>query len=171
MMFDLDLKIRDICINSIEKDDLNSIHEWINTQKSFLDKKNKPFSLKDVYEMFLQYYVGEGELFLKIEQCSEIIGIIKGRIEFKNPNEIWILCFFLEEPKRSKGIGSDIINEIMEYFICRCGINKFYSITLPKNKEYLKFWLKNGFEVSRITNNFINIERWDEKLFILSNEK
>lgn len=137
-MFHIDLEIKDINIISIEEADLNDVYQLIKNEDVYFD--NAYF-----YERFLEYYFSECEFFLKINRYKQLIGVIKGRVEFKNPNEVWISYFLLDNKLRNRGIGSNIIKYLTNYFIKECGIVNFYVNVNKTNFDALDFWLNNSF--------------------------
>ena len=94
-MVDVDIRIEDISISSIEKSDLIYLHEWFKTQTEYTENINdNSLSVKELNERYLEYYLSENEFFLKVLFENKLIGVLKGRLEFKNPNEMWYLCLF-----------------------------------------------------------------------------
>lgn len=165
-MFDIHLDIGNISISSIEKEDLISIQKWINTQYYYSDNE-KPLVLKDFYERFLEYYVSENEFFLKINKEDKMIGVLKGRMEFKSTNEVWIWYYLLENEYRRKGIGSAIINGIIKYFQEELGIYSFFVLVSEKDINILNFWKKNKFKLLRVSKDFFNIAGEKKDMLIL----
>ncbi len=96
-MFNIDIVSHDVSIMNVEKEDIVKIEKWINNQRVLNIAAKKNYGIVEFYERYLEYYVSEGEYFVKVLFGSELIGIIKGRIEFKNPNEVWIMCYLLED--------------------------------------------------------------------------
>jgi RimJ/RimL family protein N-acetyltransferase len=155
-MFDIHLDIGNISISSIEREDIVSIQHWINNQSYFSDNE-KPLMLEDFYERFLEYYVGESEFFLKIKIEDKMMGVLKGRIEFKSYSEVWVGYYLLDSDYRGKGIGSTIINGIIEYFQVELGIFDFFATISEKDINILNFWKRNNFKLLRVSKDFFNI--------------
>ncbi|QGU94904.1 GNAT family N-acetyltransferase [Clostridium bovifaecis] len=143
-MFYINLEIQDIKISSIEKEDLEKVYQWLSCEDSFIE-------YRQFYERFLEYYLSECEFFLKINKNSNLIGIIKGKVEFKNPNEVWLSYFILESRMRNQGIGSEILNGIINYFFKDCGIVKFYVKVKENNFKSLVFLRKNNFSPIKLS--------------------
>ncbi|MEA4827948.1 MAG: GNAT family N-acetyltransferase [Clostridium sp.] len=152
-MFDIKLKFNEIEIVSIEKEDLLNIYKWLKNESEYMNEYD--MNLVDelqFYERFLEYYVSECEFFLKINQCNQLIGIIKGRIEFKNPNEVWITYFILDSNVRNAGLGSEILQAIVKYFNKDFGIVNFYA-KIEEFSQSIDFWKKNNFSILKIYKN------------------
>jgi len=155
-MFEVSMQFDDINISSIESEDLECIQNWLNLEKEFSKKNNLEF--QDLYKRFLEYYASECEFFLKINKCNKLIGIVKGRIEFKNPNEVWFSFYLLDSNERGRGQGSRILNSIIRCFNERYGISKFFVAALANEVDMLKFFKKNKFELQRVSKNFYSME-------------
>lgn len=169
-MFNIDIVFDDVSISSVEKEDIFKIENWINSQQMFNIDAGQNYSIKEFYERYLEYYVSEGEYFLKVLCNSEIIGIIKGRIEFKNPNEVWIMCFLIEHNLYDEVISTTIINEFLKHLYINYGIGNFYTFVSADNHEMLKLWNHNSFELCRVTSNFLEINSEDKDILILKKE-
>ncbi|MCY6354950.1 GNAT family N-acetyltransferase [Clostridium sp. ZS2-4] len=151
-MFDIRLKFENIEILSIEKEDLESIYKWYVKEENFLYKRQQETMNKNqFYERFLEYYLSECEFFLKIIRNKQLIGIIKGRIEFKNPNEVWLGYMILDHSLRGKGLGGKVLKEIIKYFCVECGICNFYAKVKEKDFSFISFLRKIKFRVLKFS--------------------
>jgi len=166
-MFKIDIKFDDISIINVEKEDVFKIKNWINNQNGYSIDDGLNYGTHEFYERYLEYYVSEGEFFLKILCASELMGIIKGRIEFKNPNEVWIMCYMIEPRMHVADISSTIINEFSKHLYENYGICNFYTFAKANNIETLKFWKNNDFEISRVTSNFLEMDSKEMDMLIL----
>jgi len=166
-MFNIDIKFDDVSIVNVEKEDIFIIENWINNQQGFNIKEGLNYGIADFYERYLEYYVSEGEYFLKVLRGSELIGIIKGRIEFKNPNEVWIMCYLIEYKLQDNKLSTLIINEFLKHLNGNYGICNFYTFVSANNKEMLKLWENNNFKIVRVTSNFFEIDSEDKDILIL----
>jgi GNAT superfamily N-acetyltransferase len=166
-MFDINIDIDDVNISSIEKEDIVSLQQWINFQNYNFKDKEKPLGLREFYERFLEYYVSEGEFFLKINKGAMLIGVLKGRIEFKSSNEVWFWYFLLDNECRGKGIGSSIIKAVQNHFYQGFGINDFYTGVCEQDTKVLRFWRKNNYKLIRVSKGFFNVNEEDKDMLIL----
>ena len=169
-MFNIDIVCDDVSIISVEKEDITKIENWINSQQAFNKDAGQDYGIKEFYERYLEYYVSEGEYFLKVLCASELIGIIKGRIEFKNPNEVWIMCYLIEYKLYDVDISTTIINEFIKHLYKNYGIRNFYTLVSADNYAMLKLWKNNNFEISRVTSNFLEINSENKDIVILKKE-
>lgn len=166
-MFNIDIKFDDVSIANVEKEDVFKIKNWINNQHVYNIDDGLNYDTREFYERYLEYYVSEGEYFLKVLCGSELIGIIKGRIEFKNTNDVWIMCYLIESRMYGDDVSSRIINEFSKHLYENYGICNFYTFVSANNNEMLKLWKNNNFEISRVTSNFIEIDSKDKDILIL----
>jgi len=155
-MFEVSMQFDDINISSIENEDLECIQNWLNLEQEFNAENSLEF--QDLYKRFLEYYASECEFFLKISKHNRLIGIIKGRIEFKNPNEVWFSFYLLDSKERGSGQGSRILNNIIKCFNESYGISNFFVVALANEVGMLKFLKKNKFDLQRVSKNFYSIE-------------
>ena len=169
-MFNIDIKFDNITIISVEKKDIFKIEGWINKQQALNIDAQKNYGIKEFYERYLEYYMSEGEYFLKVLCGSELIGIIKGRIEFKNPNEVWIMCYLLEVSLYSGDTATKIINEFLNHLYENYGMRNFYTFVSANNYDMIKMWKNNNFDISRVTSNFLELDSEAKDILILKRE-
>ncbi len=167
-MFVMELQFDDIKISSIDKEDLITIQQWINSQEDIDESFNKrPLPFEDFFERFLEYYMSDNELFLKMEKNNNIIGIFKGRVEFKKDSELIIWYFMIDKDYRKSGLGTKILNSILHYFSQNLSINYFSAVVMEGNKEGLNFWNYNGFKAIRVAKDFFQIEKEPKDMIVL----
>lgn len=153
-MFDVNINFKEISISSMEKEDVKELYHWSVDQKVFLDSNNDVLEFNELYQRFLEYYISECEVFLKIMKKNNLIGIFKGRIEFKNPNIVWISCFTLEHQYLENDEGNAILSKILSYFCSNFGICNFLSGVAAEDEDILSILKHNGFQLERISNEF-----------------
>ncbi|ABK60514.1 GNAT family N-acetyltransferase [Clostridium novyi] len=154
-MFDIKLDYNNIKITSVEREDIKDIYNWIRMQNSFyVENKNMDnIDYSEFYDRFLEYYFSECEFFLKVKKDDKLIGVLKGKTEFKNPNEVWIRYLLLDKDMRNNKVGSKILELISKYFFCDCGISNFYTRVQKEDYKYINFFEKNKFYVSKTLKN------------------
>jgi len=164
-MLDLALIKDGIAISSINKEDAFSISQWIEREKNYLNESSSINSIEfdEFMKRFIEYYITDNEIFLKLQNDEEIIGVLKGRVE---GNELIFWFFMLGYEYRGRGLGKDIINIIIEHFYNTKGIKCFSAAVSSGNKQALSFWKSNGFEAVRITKDFFEDINDDKDLII-----
>ncbi|WP_373898951.1 GNAT family N-acetyltransferase [Haloimpatiens sp. FM7315] len=163
-MFDLRLEFNEVILSSVLKDDLAEVYKWI-IKYDNCSEKSCQLNFNEFCNRFLEYYLGEGEVFLKISKGKDIIGILKGRLEFKKNNQLWIRYFRTQSKDIVKGVWDEVIREILNRLANEMGINEFYAIVSSEEKEYLEFWRRNGFKLKRLFDSFDETKN-DVKIFI-----
>jgi ribosomal protein S18 acetylase RimI-like enzyme len=165
-MLDIEMKFNNIIVSNVEKKDLPQIHEWMELEGKFVYEES---NLNELNERFLESYISEGEFFLKINNNNELIGIIKGRLEFKNPNEAWIWFFYINDKYRVTSLSNNIINALISQFYQKYGIDIFFTRVIKNDSENIRFWRNMGFNIIRIVKDFYNIN--DEYIDMLIMKK
>lgn len=143
----------DITIKSLEKEDLNEVLRCVNqSNESFIDMgRASLFSLEEIYQRYLESLINSMEFFCRIEYKGTAIGILKGRLESKNPNELCIMSLILLEEYRGLGIGSRILESVEQHFSNNFCVDKFYAIIMENNKRARQFWINNKYKIARVT--------------------
>ena len=164
-MLDLALMKDGIAISSINKEDAFSISQWIEREKNYLKESSSINSIEfdEFMKRFIEYYITDNEIFLKLQKEDEIIGVLKGRVEGK---ELIFWFFMLGYEYRGRGLGKEIINIIIEHFCNDKGIKSFSAAVSSGNEQALRFWKNNDFEAVRITKNFFEDVKDDKDLII-----
>ncbi|MHC6179026.1 GNAT family N-acetyltransferase [Clostridium sp. JNZ X4-2] len=153
-MLDVEIRLRDVEISNVYQQDLIGIKKWMEMKKTFAEEER---NLDKLTERFLESYISECEFFLKIKKREELIGILKGRIEFKSQNELWIWFFYLDKIYKDSDLGNVIIKELMGYFSKEYDAAVFFTRIIKNEIENLNFWKQMGFSVVRRVKNFYNI--------------
>ena len=155
-MFQISINYKDINISSVVMEDIKSIQQWFNEKNQLVYYGNDEYlGISELNEIFLEYYVSESEIFLKIIKANEVIGLFKGRLEFKDKNIIWISCFVLEHLNLDSNEENIILDEILKFFLHNYGISEFLIGVSVKEKETLNLLKSNGFKLVRISNDFL----------------
>lgn len=163
-MFDIDIKFNNICIKSIQEEDIHKLKTWFISQHMDL-KYYIDFS--DLYERFLEYYLSECEFFLEIDKEEKICGILKGRIEFKSKNMVWISCFCVNEKFINNDEQKIILENILDYFCKSFGVSYFLTGVAQSEKNTIKILREINFKVVRINKEFYTNCKDKEDLLIL----
>ena len=148
-MLQVDFSYGDYTFKSIRSCDVKKVASWI---KDNMDKNDSCYSLDgDIfYRRFLEYYMADDECFIEIYKNNEIVAVFKGRLEKTQDNQLVIWFFIMDKLKRNEGIGSAIIEIIVQYFKKVHNINSIQVGVVENNMEGISFWNSMGFDVSRI---------------------
>lgn len=150
-MLDVDIRYQDIKIVNIDKENIEDIFYMMKSNQNEANVNYHPLTnVKELEDTFIEYYLSECEFFIKIMYKSHLIGVMKGRAEFKNPNEIWILYFLKDRCKLGNEEWYNIIHNLEVYFFKQYGIDDFYVVVNNDNLNLINIFKKNGFAMSRI---------------------
>jgi ribosomal protein S18 acetylase RimI-like enzyme len=156
-MFDIELSFDNIEISSILKEDVSMVQNWM--QEQMRNNAEAVWTnIEELEDRFLEYYMSENEIFLKIIRDEMLIGVFKGRVEFKSPNEVLIWCFILDGNLRGKGLGSKILRELIKHFENNFDIYSFSTGIIAGSNSAVQFWKKNDFLLHRVSKSFFNVE-------------
>lgn len=151
-------------ISRVLMEDIPSIYDFI--IKNDIDLKCYLTS-GSIEEKINEALYCRGELFLKIQnQYDEVIGIIRGRIDFDFYNRLWLSLFKISDdiPEKAK-------KKIFDYFTESVSESYgIYKIEIGVSSEdNTLFFLKScGFSVSRILKNYFTFGNENHSLIILN---
>lgn len=164
------LNSEDIRISSIEKEDIMYIDKELGRDKFFIENTNV-YSIDDLYERFLEYYLTEGEFFLKIENIKgDFLGFFKGRVEFKDYNVVWINCFVIKEEYRGRGLEDKILGVILKFLRSTYDVKTIYTGVTKEEKRNLALFKENGFYILRVSKEFYEINNKKKDMIILAKD-
>lgn len=152
-MMPINISIDDIVIRNLENSELVGAYKCIDQKdENFraLGRTSK-FSFDDIKQRYLETLINSLEFFCGIFCKDNIIGIIKGRMEVENHKELCLLSFILLDEYRGYGIGSRILSAFEDYFHYNFSVNKYCAMIMYNDKRINDFWIKNGYEVKRVT--------------------
>lgn len=156
-MFDIKIDFEDIRISCININDIVTAQKWLSVQNSIDTCSQNNINPDDFFERYLESLISEGEIFLKICKNSKLIGLLKGRIEFKNPNEVWFQYLFLSKEYRHNGIGSKIISNLCSNFAQKNFFNLFFALVEGNDDKAINFLTKNKFDFCRTVQNYLPV--------------
>lgn len=165
-MFDINIEFDEINISSIESQDLKSVQNWFNNE-GLGNKTENPLKFNEFYKRFIEYYASECEFFLKINCKQKLIGVVKGRVEFKKDNEVWFTDFLIDNENRNEKLSFDILDKVMHYFCSSYGIDNFFAAVNEEDIMVMEFWKGNQFKIQRIAKNFYDVNEEKKDMFIL----
>ena len=169
-MLNLSFNFYPIFVKAVNASDMGDISIMLNRDLSNSNVvERKSISINKLRLRFIENFISSDDFFLKIQYGNEIIGIIKGRINFEN-SSAWISMFYIESDYRKRGIGKCVYSEVEKILYSEYMINLIsVSITLNEYEEFM-FWHNFGFSINRIVNNFYDY--YDEKIpMVILNKK
>lgn len=152
-MMPINILVDDIVIRNLENNELFDAYKCIdqNEENFRILGRTSKFSFDDIKQRYLETLINSLEFFCGVFYKDNIIGIIKGRMEVESQKELCLLSFILLEEFRGNGIGSKILLTFEDYFYINFSVNKFCAMIMYNNNKINKFWIKNGYEIKRVT--------------------
>lgn len=161
-MLEVSFDFDDIEITNIMQEDLMSIVER--------GEDDKRFSIARLNERFLESYLSECEYFLKVTKGGALIGLIKGRVEFKNPHEAWIWFYYIDEQCCDRGLDVSVALNLLEYLKEEYLVKDFYIRVPMDDLKAIQFWKGMGFKSLRAVKDFYFIDGQNIDMLILENK-
>ncbi|WP_160317279.1 GNAT family N-acetyltransferase [Oxobacter pfennigii] len=169
-MLSLFIKDGNLTIKDIEKKQLSVIAQWLNgsnIQYKYSMGINKPITLEEVNENYLETLINAHEFFLSININEQFIGFVKGRIDYRDEGEVWIMSLLIDRPYQNNGLGKKILDLLTKEFNDKLDIKNFYACIVNDSIHVKYFWEKNGFNVHRVTKGYFTIDDKNYDLVIL----
>jgi Acetyltransferases, including N-acetylases of ribosomal proteins len=170
-MLSLSIEDKDLTIRDIDKLQIDKITCWFNSnieKYKYAMGTSKQFTSEDFYEKYLEVLINAHEFFLGINMDGELIGFVKGRADYKNEGEIWIMSMLIGAPYQSRGIGSRALDLIIDEFNKKLGIKKFYACLVNDNIRGKAFWKRNSFSEYRSAKDFFTIDNKSYDMVIMN---
>lgn len=170
-MLSLYIDDEDITIHDLDKNQLKKISEWFNgaerEQYKFAMGIDGPMTFEDLYEKYLEALVSTHEFFLSINRDGELAGFIKGRVDYRDEGEIWIMALLVDTRYQSRGVGKRAVRLIMEEFREKLGIKSFYAYMVRDNAQGKLFWEGLDFKEYRMSKGFFTFDNGSHDLIIM----
>lgn len=173
-MLALNMEFEIFTFRDIKKDELGLVLDIYNeTDESMLATGiSTKLSLDEMEEKYLEVLISSHEFFIGIFSKSDgdLIGVLKGRIDYDNSDEAWIASFIIKKDRRNEGIGNRTINAFMSYMNKTYDVKRFNAGVISRNKKGINFWTKAGFKHVRTIKNYIDLNNAYEDFIIMSKE-
>lgn len=137
-----------IYIDCIDKAKIQKVLEWYNNKEyAFATGIDKSISISELHTKLAEVLVCENEFFLGIYfKCDgELIGLIRGGVNTRFKNALWINSIIIDKEYQNRGFGSIVVNIINSYFRNTHKVLGTYVSVIEDNQKALGFWIKNGF--------------------------
>ncbi len=160
-MLALNINCEDLYFKNIKKEDLDSVLSLYNDscESMFATGKDEDLSFNDIKEKYLETLINNHEFFtgIYLKNIKEIIGVIKGRIDYDDDEKLWISSFLIREKYRSGGIGKKCVNAITTFMKETYDIKNVFIGVIASNVSGQAFWKSIGFKYQRTIKRFMNL--------------
>lgn len=165
-MVNINFNYENYTFESVKESDFKELIEWMRKNNETYDIT---YSLDSqvFYQRFIEYYVTDNECFIIIKKENNIVGVFKGRLDLEDKEELFIWYFTIDRKFRGKGLGSEIIERIIEYFESRYSISVTKVGIVEDNRGALNFWKSIRFTFLRSAKNFFRYEAEQNKGLVI----
>lgn len=160
-MLSINLDVEDFLFKDISKEELDLVLNLYNESydSMFATGKDKDLSFDDIKEKYLEVLINSHEYFsgIHLKNKKEMIGVIKGRIDYDDDEKFWISSFLIGKKYRNEGFGKKCIDAIITYMRETYDVKTAIVGVISTNTSGVSFWKNIGFNYSRTINQFINL--------------
>lgn len=169
----LSLLIEDnhLTIKDLEKNELDIIIKWFQgsefKQYKYAMGIDKPLTYEDLFEKYLEALISAHEFFLSIIVNGNTVGFIKGRVNYGEENEVWIMAFLIDSFHQNLGIGRRSLQLFIDEFGSKFGVKSFFAFLVKDNMKAVRFWENNGFVQYRLSKGYFTMDNISHDLIIM----
>ncbi|MHB1391917.1 MAG: GNAT family N-acetyltransferase [Clostridia bacterium] len=165
-----------LIFKDITKDDLGDVLDLYNQneQNIYATGIDRRMSLEDINEKYLEVLVNSHEfftgLFLKVDSELQMVGVIKGRIDYENSEEAWISSILIDNRYQRLGIGTKAVDALTGMLNKSYDVKRFYIGIISGNEIGKCFWQKLGFIYFRTIEQYIKLKNLPADFIIMEKE-
>lgn len=165
-MVNINFNYENYTFESVKESDFKELIEWMRKNNE-TDDITYSLDSQVFYQRFIEYYVTDNECFIIIKKENNIVGVFKGRLDLEDKEELFVWYFTIDRKFRGKGLGSEIIERIIEYFESRYSISVTKVGIVEDNRGALNFWTSIRFTFLRSAKNFFRYEAEQNKGLVI----
>lgn len=175
-MLTINLQLDNLIIKDIAKENLTDVLNLYNQNKQniYATGIDRRMSSTDINEKYLEVLVNSHEFFTGIFRKSDaglqMVGVVKGRIDYENSDEVWISSVLIDNCCQRLGIGTNVVTALIDIFNKCYDVNKFYIGIIAGNEVGKHFWQKLGFAYFRTIEQYIELKSLAVDLIIMKKE-
>jgi len=175
-MLTLNNKLDNLIFRDITKEDLKAVLNLYNQndQNIYATGIDRRMSLRDIKEKYLEVLVNSHEfftgIFLEEEDALQLVGVIKGRIDYENSEEAWISSILVDNRYQRLGIGTKAAEALINMLNKSYDVKRFYIGIIARNSVGKCFWQKLEFSYFRTIEQYIKLNALAEDFIIMKRE-
>lgn len=177
-MLTINLEMENLSFEDVTKESLEDVLKLYNQNEIniYATGIDRPMSLQDVMQKYLEVLVNSHEFFACIFVChpcsfeKKMIGVIKGRIDYDNNEEAWISSILIDSSFQKNGIGTKVVRSIMKMLKDTYDIKAILIGILSGNGIGREFWHKMGFNYIRTIEQYIKLNNKNEDFIIMKKD-
>lgn len=173
-MLTINTKAKGLVFKDITKDDLDEVLRLYNQNEKnmYATGIDRAMSIEDIIEKYLEVLISSHEFYAGIFKAAaspdpEMLGVIKGRIDYDNNEEAWISSVLIDSLQQGKGIGTAAVDSIMEHLNDTYGVKRVMVGILSGNAIGKEFWRKLDFKYIRTIDQYMKLNSKTEDFIIM----
>jgi len=157
MILTLNIQSDYLRFNDIKHENLEEILKWYNDVDKFMFATgiDTPVTLETLNQKYSEVIICRDEFFVGIYSSKEenMVGVLKGRLQDKNNDSVWISSIVIDPCYQKTGIGSMSIDLLLGHLSENYDIKNAFLAVIEENIAGIAFWKKQNFcELRRIQN-------------------
>ena len=175
-MLTLKNQLNNMIFKDITKEDLMDVLNLYNQneQNVYATGIDRRMSLEDINEKYLEVLVNSHEfftsIFLEKNNDMQMVGVIKGRIDYENSEEAWISSILVDNRYQRQGIGTKAVETLIGMLNKSYDVKRFYIGIIARNNIGRYFWQKLEFSYFRTIEQYIKFKNLAEDFIIMKRE-
>ena len=127
-------------------------------------------TIDDINQKYLEVLVNSHEFFVGVFNETDIIGVIKGRIDYENNEEAWISSILINTKYQNQGYGKKAIKSIIDFLSRSFDVKTILIGIIAGNNIGRNFWQGQNFNYVRTIAEYIKINNIYEDFIIMKKE-
>ena len=169
----------DLVFKDITKDSLLKVLSLYNQNELniYATGIDRLLSLEDMNEKYLEVLVNSHEYFIGIfladrnqKDKEQMIGVIKGRIDYENSEEAWISSIIIANEFQNQGYGKRSVNALIGVLNHIYDVRRVFIGIISANNIAKSFWQGLGFNYLRTIQQYIKLNNHQEDFIIMKKE-
>ncbi|HOR85701.1 MAG TPA: GNAT family N-acetyltransferase [Bacillota bacterium] len=175
-MLSLNYQSDNFIFRDITKEDFADVLNLYNQndQNIYATGIDRRMSYNDINEKYLEVLVNSHEfftgIFLDKDGYLQLIGVIKGRIDYENSEEAWISSILVDNRYQRQGIGTTAVETLIDILNKNYDVKRLYIGIIAGNSIGRHFWQKLDFCYFRTIEQYIMLNTLAEDFIIMKRE-
>ncbi|MCX7842664.1 MAG: GNAT family N-acetyltransferase [Clostridia bacterium] len=173
-MLPLNIAGEHVFFEDIKIEHLPIILKWYNSVDcfKFATGVDSPITLEKLTQKYAEVAICSNEFFVGIFLIRErkMIGILKGRLENKGAQTVWISSIVIDPFYQKRGFGSSSVNLLLDYLRSNYYVKFACLAVIEENIPGRAFWSKLGFTETRRIENHLKLKDKQQNVIIMNKE-
>jgi len=170
-MHSLNIQNDIVYFRDIKPEHLPMILKWYNKVDDFKFATgiDTPMTLEKLTGKYAEVAICVNEFFVGIYSKNEsrMIGILKGRLEYKNKYAVWISSIVIDSNLQKKGYGTASVNLLLNVLKTNQNVQDAYLAVIEDNEQGRMFWNKLKFKELRRIENHLKLQNKPQNVIVM----